>query len=177
MNAQNRNIMIWIAIGVALVYFISISNTLSGAQPDAWDSQEFQSALDAGRIEKVEGRGNMFSADLTITYDGGEEATYYSATVEQDLTALDAADVTHSMKEREQPTSWFNVLYFIFMVGLIGFIIYSFRSAQRGGGGGFGMGFGRSKAKLLTENENRVLFEDVAGVEESSKRLRRLSNS
>ena len=171
MNAQNRNIMIWIAIGIALVFFVSQAAPMAANTPEPWDSRQFQSAIDSGSIEKVEAQGNMISADFTVTHDGGKEATYYSATVEDDLAALKAADVAFVIEERPAPSSWFNYIYMIFMIGLIGFIIYSFRSAQRGGGGGFGMGFGRSKAKLLTENENSVLFEDVAGVEESKQEV------
>ena len=33
------------------------------------------------------------------------------------------------------------------------------------------MGFGKSKAKLLTENKNRVTFDDVAGVDEAKDEL------
>jgi cell division protease FtsH len=38
-------------------------------------------------------------------------------------------------------------------------------------GGGKAMSFGKSKARLLTENQNRVTFEDVAGIEESKAEL------
>ena len=39
------------------------------------------------------------------------------------------------------------------------------------GGGGKAMSFGKSKARLLTENQHRVTFDDVAGVEESKAEL------
>ncbi len=42
---------------------------------------------------------------------------------------------------------------------------------QMQGGGARAMGFGKSKAKLLTENKNRVTFEDVAGVDEAKEEL------
>ena len=38
-------------------------------------------------------------------------------------------------------------------------------------GGGKAMSFGKSRAKLLTENKNRVLFKDVAGVDEAKEEL------
>lgn len=38
-------------------------------------------------------------------------------------------------------------------------------------GGGRALSFGRSKAKLLTENQRRVTFKDVAGVEEAKEEL------
>ena len=171
MNAQNRNLMIWIAVGIALLVLFNINNPMGAATPEPWDSQQFEEVVESGTIESVEAKGNMFSADLTVTYDGGKIGTYYTAQVETDLAALDAANVAVTMTERPSSGRWASYIQLAIMVAFIGFIIYSFRSAQKGGGGGFGMGFGRSKAKLLTENENRVLFEDVAGVEESKQEV------
>jgi len=52
---------------------------------------------------------------------------------------------------------------------LIGVWIFFMRQMQGGARGA--MGFGKSKAKLLTENKNRVTFEDVAGVDEAKEEL------
>jgi cell division protease FtsH len=52
---------------------------------------------------------------------------------------------------------------------LIGVWIFFMRQMQGGARGA--MGFGKSKAKLLTENKNRVTFEDVAGVEEAKEEV------
>src|SRR5262249_39365367 len=42
------------------------------------------------------------------------------------------------------------------------------------GAGRGAMGFGKSKARLLTENKNRVTFEDVAGVDEAKEELQEI---
>ncbi len=60
--------------------------------------------------------------------------------------------------------SWFPMLL------LIGVWIFFMRQMQGKGGGG-AMGFGRSRAKLLTEKQGRVMFEDVAGVDEAKQEL------
>src|SRR4029453_16246374 len=52
---------------------------------------------------------------------------------------------------------------------LIGGWIFFMRQMQGGARGA--MGFGKSKARLLTENKNRVTFEDVAGVDEAKEEL------
>ncbi len=52
---------------------------------------------------------------------------------------------------------------------LIGVWIFFMRQMQGGARGA--MGFGKSKARLLTENKNKVTFEDVAGVEEAKEEL------
>ncbi|WP_353412613.1 ATP-dependent zinc metalloprotease FtsH [Arenicella sp. 4NH20-0111] len=52
----------------------------------------------------------------------------------------------------------------------IGVWIYLMRQMQGGGGKG-AMSFGKSKARLLNQENNRVTFDDVAGVEESKEEV------
>ncbi|MDP6206642.1 MAG: AAA family ATPase, partial [SAR324 cluster bacterium] len=49
--------------------------------------------------------------------------------------------------------------------------VWIFFMRQMQGGKGGAMGFGRSKAKLLTENKNKVTFNDVAGIDEAKEEL------
>ncbi len=55
------------------------------------------------------------------------------------------------------------------MLLLIGVWVFFMRQMQMGGGKA--MSFGKSRAKLLTENQQRVTFSDVAGVEEAKQEL------
>ncbi|MBX3018433.1 MAG: ATP-dependent zinc metalloprotease FtsH [Bdellovibrionaceae bacterium] len=50
-----------------------------------------------------------------------------------------------------------------------GIFFYLLRQIQVGGGKA--MSFGKSRARLLTENKNKVMFKDVAGVEEAKEEL------
>jgi len=63
--------------------------------------------------------------------------------------------------------SWFPLLL------LIGVWIFFMRQMQGGGGRG-AMSFGKSKARMLTEDKNKVTFEDVAGVEEAKEEVAEL---
>jgi cell division protease FtsH len=72
--------------------------------------------------------------------------------------------------KRESPV-WQQLL---FSMGLpllliIGFWVFMARQMQAGGGKA--MSFGKSRARLLTENQHRVTFDDVAGAEESKTEL------
>jgi cell division protease FtsH len=49
--------------------------------------------------------------------------------------------------------------------------VWVFFMRQMQGGARGAMGFGKSKARLLTENKNRVTFDDVAGVDEAKEEL------
>lgn len=64
--------------------------------------------------------------------------------------------------------SWFPMLL------LIGVWIFFMRQMQGGGGGKNPMSFGKSKAKLLNEDQVKVTFKDVAGVEEAKEEVSEL---
>ena len=63
-----------------------------------------------------------------------------------------------------------NAIPFILIIGIW---IYLMRQMQGGGGKG-AMSFGKSKAKLLNQDNNRVTFDDVAGVEESKEEVQEI---
>jgi cell division protease FtsH len=55
------------------------------------------------------------------------------------------------------------------MLALIAVWIFFMRQMQVGGGKA--MSFGKSRAKLLTENQHKVTFQDVAGIDEAKEEL------
>lgn len=170
MNDQNRSIFILIAVAVGLLILFNFSAPFSGTT-QTWDNIQFERAIDGGNIKSVEIVGNAFAADFTITLNDDSRATFNTTDPHKYQEILGANNVAYTSSQPSSGNGLFNIIYLVLMVAFIGYIIYSFRSAQSGGRGGFGMGFGRSKAKLLTENENRVLFEDVAGVEEAKQEV------
>jgi cell division protease FtsH len=71
----------------------------------------------------------------------------------------------------EQGDPWYIIMLVQWfpMLLLIGVWIFFMRQMQIGGGKA--MSFGKSRAKLLAENQHRVTFGDVAGVEEAKEEL------
>src|SRR5690606_11322203 len=57
---------------------------------------------------------------------------------------------------------------------IVGMFLFLMRQIQVGGGKA--MSFGKSRARLLTENKNKVMFRDVAGVEEAKEELSEIVN-
>ena len=55
------------------------------------------------------------------------------------------------------------------MVFLIAIFVFFMRQMQAGGGKA--MSFGKSRARLISESQNKVTFQDVAGVEEAKEEL------
>ena len=81
-----------------------------------------------------------------------------------------------SIKVQEEPTSsnmWLyvlvNALPFLLLVG---FLVFTLRQMQAGGNKA--LSFGKSRAKLLNNQQKRVTFKDVAGVEEAKEELQEI---
>ena len=133
------------------------------------DYSTFISNVKNGAVSRVDIQGRTITGTLT---DNSEFTTYspdYDPGLMGDL--LDNG-VTIQAKPAEQSgllmqifISWFPMLL------LIGVWIFFMRQMQGGGGGKNPMSFGKSKAKMLNEDQVKVTFKDVAGVEEAKEEV------
>ena len=123
--------------------------------------------VEIGSVKDVVIKGNNISG----AFDDGRQFKTYAANDPTLVERLNDRGVNISAAPLDDgyPSilgiliSWFPMLL------LIGVWIFFMRQMQGGRGGA--MGFGRSKAKLLTENKNKVTFNDVAGIDEAKEEL------
>jgi len=78
-----------------------------------------------------------------------------------------------SVQEEGSSSLWWPALYYLLPFVLIfGFWIFMLRQMQSGGNKA--LSFGKSRAKLLSNQQKRVTFKDVAGVEEAKEELQEI---
>ena len=136
---------------------------------------DFLAEVRSGRLKQVTiQESGMTPEVVAITQDDRRIRTVGTALDRGLMGDLIGAGVKVDVKPREEQSlltsifvSWFPMLL------LIGVWIFFMRQMQGGGRGG-AMGFGKSKARLLTENKNRVTFDDVAGIEEAKEELQEI---
>ncbi len=78
------------------------------------------------------------------------------------------------VKHLYKPTSWWegllpNLLLMALVFGVIWFLL--FRRAGQAGGGGFMGSFVRSKHRLVTKEQSKITFDDVAGIDEAKEEV------
>ena len=164
-----KNVALWLFI--AFIAF-GLFNLFGGPGSDSSRSIEltysqFLDEVDAGSITDVVIKGK----DITGKYSDGRSFKTYEPNDPTLVDRLNERGVNISAVPLDDgyPSllgiliSWFPMLL------LIGVWIFFMRQMQGGKGGA--MGFGRSKAKLLTENKNKVTFNDVAGIDEAKEEL------
>ena len=159
-------IAVWILVAVVLFTVFRQFETNSAQPLDQTSYTQFMDDAKAGKIRKVEVQGRK----ILVTPQSGAE---YAITSPGDLWMVDDLrknGVQVYGKAEEEPSflttlfvSWFPMLL------LIGVWIFFMRRMQGGAGGGGAFSFGKSKARMLTEQDNKVRFKDVAGCDEAKE--------
>src|SRR6185295_668262 len=162
-----RNLAIWGVIIVALiaVYTVMTGGSRSGATTIMTYSQLLRK-VDSGEIKKVTIHGQTIEAR---DRENRQLATIGPENSDELLKRLEARGADVDFKQPGAPPLLSILMQLLPILLLIGVWIFFMRQMQGGARGA--MGFGKSKARLLTENKNRVTFEDVAGVEEAKEEL------
>ncbi|MGE4653184.1 MAG: ATP-dependent zinc metalloprotease FtsH [Myxococcota bacterium] len=162
-----RNMALWVVILVMVLLLVTMLR--EGQEPTREDLaySAFLDKLSAEQIVSVTIEENQISGELS---DGKDFATYAPTIGEDLLSKLQAAHVEVTAQPKPEGGFWRQILIMWFPLLLfIGLWIFFIRQMQSGGGKA--MSFGKSRARLLTENQHRVTFGDVAGVEESKMEL------
>ena len=165
LNDLAKNIILWIVIAVVLLTVFQSFGTGS-RQSDTVEYSEFLDMVQAGQVDQVIFEGDTVKGAKTT----GERFTTFSP--ETDNTALIGELKKNKVRISAMAPKGQNILVSLFINSfpvllLIGVWVYFMRQMQGGAGGRGAMSFGKSRARLLGEDQVKVTFMDVAGVEEA----------
>ena len=167
MNNLTKNLLLWLVIAVVLMSVFSNFNQRQTTAQSIEYSQFVQNVAD-GEVERVTIEGR----NIKGLYKSGKDFRTYSPGDPGLVDDLLRNGVSITAKEEEGPSLLLSILINWFPLLLIfGLWIYFMRQMQGGGGGRGAMSFGKSKARMLTEEQNKITFEDVAGVEEAKEEV------
>ena len=167
-----KNVLLWVVIAVILM---TVFNNLGG-QRTATNTiaySDFLQSVNSGQVDNVRFNG----VEITGIRDGGQPFTTFSPETDNSslIGELNRAGIEFESTPPENPSFLLSILisWFPFIL-LIGVWIFFMRQMQGGGGGRGAMSFGKSKARLLNEDQVKVTFADVAGVEEAKSEVSEL---
>ncbi|MEM7206678.1 MAG: ATP-dependent zinc metalloprotease FtsH [Pseudomonadota bacterium] len=169
MNDLIKNVLLWVVIAVILMM---VFNNLGGQQQasNALTYTEFMREVKSGGVSSVDIDGREIVGQLS---NGNRFTTYSPETDNRSLVGdlLDAG-VDISAEPQQEPSLLMQLFinWFPFLL-LIGVWIFFMRQMQGGGAGRGAMSFGKSKARLMGEDQVKVTFADVAGVEEAKEEV------
>ncbi|MDF2901417.1 MAG: ftsH [Phenylobacterium sp.] len=162
-----RNLAIW---GVIVVVLIGLYSMMTGGSQAAGASGQISYSqllqrVNAGEVKTATLRGTA----IEVKDNSGKSFTAMTPGNQEDLIKrLEAqgADINVKSAGGGLLGLFLNSLPILLLIG-----VWIFFMRQMQGGARGAMGFGKSKAKMMTENKNRVTFDDVAGVDEAKEEL------
>ena len=168
MSSSSKHIALWLVLALVFVVIFSVFNKQYRREPEIIFS-EFMAGVERGEIREVVIQGNHIQGK----YKNGEQFRTFAPDDPELVKSLRDKGVKIAAKPEDE-SPWYLVLLvnWLPMLLLIGVWIFFMRQMQVGGGKA--MSFGKSRAKLLTENQHRVTFSDVAGVDEAKDDLQEI---
>jgi cell division protease FtsH len=167
MNPFYKNLALWMVIGLIVILLFQLFQQNQSPRGEIVFS-DFLKKVETGEVREVTLKGNNVSGRLS---DGSSFRTY----------TADYPDLVKSLKDRgvkidvkpAETNSWLAVvLQWVPMLLFIGVWIFFMRQMQ--GGGAKALSFGKARARLISEKQNKVTFQDVAGVDEAKEELREI---
>lgn len=165
-----KNLVVWIIVAIIVIaVFNSFGPRETGQQKLTYS--DFLHQVDQGNIKSV----TIDNRDISgVTQDDNTFSTYMPLDDQYLLSDLYKKGVNIQGRPPEQESllmhifiNWFPTLLFI------GLWIFFMRQMQGGGSRG-ALSFGRSRARLLGEDQVKVTFADVAGVDEAKEEVKEL---
>ncbi|WP_370516550.1 ATP-dependent zinc metalloprotease FtsH [Gilliamella sp. Pas-s95] len=167
MNDMVKNLLIWGIIAVVLITVFNQFSSMSNSSPQV-NYTQFNSDITNGKLQEVHINGREIVA---TTKENSNYTTYIPYFDEKLMDDLLSNKVPVYGSPDEKPSlivsilvSWFPIIL------LIGFWLFMMRQMQGGGKGG-PMSVGKSKARMLTPDQIKTKFTDVAGSEEAKQEV------
>ncbi len=130
---------------------------------------DFVSAVQTDKIASVTIQGR----NIIGVYKDGKDFKSYTPEDPDLIKTLRSHNVKVNAKPDDESGFWQSILVsWLPMLLLIGVWIFFMRQMQAGGGKA--MSFGKSKARLFTGKDNKVTFQDVAGIDEAKEELQEI---
>ncbi|RMH84136.1 ATP-dependent zinc metalloprotease FtsH [Pseudomonas sp. AOB-7] len=167
-----KNLILWLIIAAVLVTVMN--NFSSPSEPQTLSYSQFIEQVKEGRVERVTVDGFVITGKRT---DGEGFKTIRPAIQDGGLIGdLIDNNVVIEGKQPEQQSIWTQLLVASFPILVIIAVFMFFMRQMQGGAGGKGgpMSFGKSKARLLSEDQVKTTFADVAGCDEAKEEVSEL---
>lgn len=165
MNQFSRNLILWAVISLLMVVLFNMFSQPQNSQTKV-SYTKFLELVDKGDIAEVSIQGQK----LLAKEHGGTVVNTYAPDDPKLVDRLVGKGIVVNAEPKEDSPWYMTLLVSWFpMLLLIGVWIFFMRQMQ--GGGGKAMSFGRSRARLISQDQSKVTFADVAGIDEAKEEL------
>jgi len=171
LNSVSRNLGLWLLLVIVSLVVWSVLSTQRAHELEEVSYSDFVSSVEQGGVDEVTIQGQSIRGKYRS--QGAAEPQRFKSYAPEDSDLVPLLR-QHDVQIRARPDDeepWYVIVLVQWapMLLLLGVWLFFFRQMQIGGGKA--MSFGKSRAKLLTENQHKVTFADVSGIEEAKDEL------
>ncbi len=171
MNSTVKTVLIWVLmLGCLISVWQFVMHNSTGGHDSAVSLSQMQDYADKGKISDVTVNGT----DVTGHFKDSKESfhTTIPANYPDLYKTLHEKGVNITIKDQNN-SFWFAALVqFLPMLLILGVFLFFLRQMQSGGNKA--LSFGKSRARLLSLQQKKVTFKDVAGVDEAKEELKEI---
>ena len=164
-----KNLILWVVIALVLMSVFQTFTT-NNTQSAAMKYSEFIAQVNDGNIQSVE--IDQYGRTISGRLSSGESFSTVAPADDQMVSDLLKNNVEIKAEAPEVASIWQSIFVNLLPIFLLlGIWIFFMRQMQGGGAGRGAMSFGKSKARMLTEDQVKVTFADVAGADEAKEEV------
>jgi cell division protease FtsH len=165
LNPFYKNLALWLVITLMMVMLYNLFSQQHLSETNI-SYTEFLDMVESERVAEVVIQGQ----ELFVTDVNRNRFKIYTPQDNDLINILRKKGVTISAKPPAENPWYMSVLVSWFpMLVLIGVWIFFMRQMQAGGGKA--LSFGKSRARLMSDQSEKVTFDDVAGIDEAKEEL------
>ncbi|MBW4039955.1 MAG: ATP-dependent metallopeptidase FtsH/Yme1/Tma family protein [Acidobacteria bacterium] len=171
MNSTVKQLLIWVlTLGCLLVGWRFVATNMAAGHDKATSVTEMLNDVDAGKVSSV----LIDGAEVTGQYKDSKETFHTTIPANYPDMYKDLRDhgVNVTIKNQQGNLYWQALLSFAPILVLVALFMFMMRQMQSGGNKA--MSFGKNRARLLSMQQKKITFKDVAGVDEAKEELKEI---
>ena len=169
MDRALKNIAIYVLIVLLALFAVKLTSTQQ-TQPQELNYTQFYTHVQGGQVASARAEVDDLVYNITATMKNGAVVSVTAPKESDIIQVMQANGVILDTPPVPPPKWWIGLLTTLFPI-LILIVVLIFIMNQTQGGGNKVMQFGRSKARLMTGEEVKTTFKDVAGAEEAKEEM------
>jgi cell division protease FtsH len=174
LNSTVKQLLIWVlTLGCLLVGWRFVATNMAAGHDKGISITQFQDEADAGKISDILVDGEK----ITGKYKDGKETFHTGTGSASYVDHIEVADlkshgVDVTFKDQQGNLYWNALLSFAPILVLVALFMFMMRQMQSGGNKA--LSFGKNRARLLSMQQKKITFKDVAGVDEAKEELKEI---
>ena len=175
MKRQTRGIVVWLALVLLMVVgFSYMAQQMQNG--NNYSYKALKEDLKEDRIVQAVIHQNIQvpTGQLVVLLKDGSQLDMYVDDVNEIRSMLDENDVKFQITNVPQENKVFSTVLSVATLGVLIFMVVMMFRGSSGGSGGKMMNFGKSRARMSTEEDRKINFNSVAGLQEEKEDLKEI---